>query len=170
MEQKLVLENFTIQPYALKEDEDDVLILLVKFKLSATEFSEFREFEKNIHFGDNKYFNVVYNTDNYAMRFGTVGYSVHEELYKVYAVLVQKEYDESEYRQRKRHLHEVKTINEEICISNLKIINERLLSLLHEKEVLTKDEINTISNISDEDNYIDRLDMYKVNDIDDYRF
>lgn len=113
------------------------------------------------------YIPVQINGVEHVMRFGAIYYSEHEEYNKVQLTFVFKEYDEADPGTVNFVNNETK-ITLSKYVSELRVINEKLLNLLLEKGVLTEEEKKDIFNLTKKEVHLKSIELHKVKDIDDY--
>ncbi|MDR9795229.1 hypothetical protein Q4O60_01715 [Aeribacillus pallidus] len=123
---------------------DDDLSYEFEDLLSESEFHEFKEFVIKSYLSK-RYFKASVNGEVKNVRFGLVSHSKSSESYIVRGPLVTKEYDEQNKKSRYQDNFNFNIINDYI---KTKIINERLISLLVEKKIISQEEMNQIQQVS----------------------
>jgi len=157
--------DFDIKPYnAFKED--DALLYIFNYKASHGEFEKFKEYVLENDSRSEKYFQVRINNDDFTMRFGIIGYSEHEEYYKIHVALVDQRVDEEE--KPALYLHKEVQPNLIKDYVKQKIVIGKLIDTLKENKILTDEQVDEIFNVPTKEIRSNHLDLYKVDDVDDY--
>lgn len=161
--ESLNIGTLNIKPYKYEEEYDEAIIISASVKLSKEEMVEL----KKIQDGE-RYFDVVrvgINNEAVKMRFGQNIWSEHDEYFKVNLVLVESCYDTKETG---HGLNEPEMSNIKRKLIHLNNFNNELVELLLIKEIITKDEVESIKKKADEKFKDGYRDLYKVEDVDKF--
>lgn len=161
----LNIDRLDVVPYVYDEEYDDAIIIRAKIQLTEEEMEIFKSIE------DNKgYFDVIRNGISnkiIKMRFGTNIWSENNGTFKVNIVLVEESYDSNEEKSYGLFQPEMKNMMNMLAYQiNL---NNKLISTLLDKNVLTEKDVDDIKSKSEKEiNESYRL-FYKVKDVDTFR-
>jgi hypothetical protein len=125
--------------------------------LSEGEFEKFREIVINAFSGNEKFVNCEIDGELKELRFGIISHSHNPEGVTVRGPLVSRFYDENNKPNRYDHDFQTKTDTDFI---KTKIINDRLISLLIDKGLITEEDASKIKEVSGEEVIAAKFDYY----------
>lgn len=163
MSLEITINGIPVIPYNWQEAESERYVLTFDARLTNEQFERLTVLRLNTA-KDRENFDVIINDYLKLMHFNEVLYSQHEDYVKVRATLIEKNDSSSE----DRYLEDPSKENMLETIAELKLINEKLLGLLLEKDVVTEEEVSQITFQSEEEVYSNRFRFYEVEDIDLY--
>jgi hypothetical protein len=116
--------------------------------LSEIEFKRYRQFVIKSAACEKQYFSCQINGEPYFLRFGLVRHSRSPEGYVVRGALVGENYD-LHYKRTRYEDDFTANINNKVI--KTKIINDRLMNLLIDKELISKEEAESIMKVTREE-------------------
>ncbi|MEH7223845.1 hypothetical protein V7112_08490 [Bacillus sp. JJ1566] len=147
----IFLKEYTNQAY------NDGLSFEFEDILDEREFQNFKEFVVKSRLSEEKYFKCLIRGAETYVRFGVVRHSKSTEGYLVRGPLVTKEYDEN--NKPSRHQNDFQfNLNDDLV--KTKIVNERLISFLVNKNMMTEKEAEQIKDVAKEELANTKFDYY----------
>ncbi|MGD7021765.1 hypothetical protein ACQCVK_04180 [Rossellomorea vietnamensis] len=167
---KIELRELKIHPLSTDSEHlEHGNMVTFKAELQNEEFEYFRHLIKN-HWEPGKYFQAnFFNQSNSFLkevRFGRVIFSKGRDKVKVRATLVQKELDEN--NQPNPDFDEPVGRNIEKMLLKVNNSFDNLCNILLSKGVLDDGEVGDIKEFSREQLIDEKLDLFKVDDLDDF--
>jgi hypothetical protein len=163
--EKMVIQfnNMALEVINFFQDEDGGYIT-INSKVSEEDFEKIVHMKFNLN---NSYIPVKLNENDLLMRFGAVSFSKHEDTVKIQVSFVNKEY-EGTYKETEKYALDEKKYTVERYVTELRLVNEKLMNLLMEKGILTATEKEIIQTITEKERFRKAIEFFEVDDIDDY--
>jgi hypothetical protein len=128
------------------------------------------DFEKivNMRFDlDNNFISVRFNGSEQLMRFGAIAFSKHEDIVKIQVNFVNKTY-EGMHKKTEKYAFSEKEYNVDRYVTELRLLNEKLMNLLLEKGIISETEKANIQTSTKKERHRKAIEFFEVDDIDDY--
>lgn len=166
MIKELYLKDILIEPYDYEEELDNEgIITTFNVEISISTFKYIKQLKMSNDYFDVKRIGI--SNEVKKMRLGRILWSeVSTEAVRISATLVEDEYDknnESNYL-----LFDPEFYNMQKIISKDRQILKNLISVLKEKNVISSEELATLENPEQDDQFDNYMDFYLVKDLDEY--
>lgn len=168
--ENIQFDNFTIKikDLIVEEENGKVVFYITDSEVKQDEFDAFLSFFKEHHRGGS-YFKTTINGNDFYGRFGQLIYSKHSDFYNLRLIFVVAEVDQQEHTQTPFVLQgpDHKNVIEKVIVQET--IIQRLLQTLKEKGILSEEQETSIVNVTNEDVWMKRAELYyKVENLDTY--
>lgn len=155
--------DLMLNPYEVEQNYDNGITMRASVRVNEDELNKIREIQYR-----NDYFSVIrhgISEKRISMRFGKNVWSEHEGMYKVKLILIEECYDsDNNYRAS----YDPELPNMKRMLAYQKDLNDRLITLLLSKGIVSEEEIENIR-VQAKNNYNETNELfYKVKDIDKY--
>lgn len=163
---KLRIDDIEFNPYKYKEREDKTGAIISKFKIEIDENKNKKIIEL---WKQQKYFDVVrkgINNNPIKMRFGKLYWSEVNNNIKYFITLVEDKYDENKNKIGSNQFER----NQRDNIAFNRAFMDELVSVLIDKEILQKNEVEKIKNNAEESYMDNYLNLYKIDNVNELDF
>lgn len=158
--------QLTVEKYVKIQEEG--VVFITDSIVKKEKFNDFLEMYKNYNVKD-KYFNTVIDGNEFHGRFGQIIYSLNGEDYKIRLVFVESVYDNEDDTPSLFVLDKVEYQNMKNKIASQTLTIDKLIRLLHDKDLLNEEEMDTLLKHQDEDLKNEKFKIAtEVKDLDEY--